>query len=262
MSKEYKKYRKKIKKDKIFILLIQIGILLFFIITWEVLSNKKIINSFIFSSPSKIVKTIIIYFNEYNLLTHILTTIKEIIIAFIIGTLLSFIIASLMYLNNYLARIIDPIITLLNSLPKVALGPIIIIWVGANNKSIIVMALLINLFVSITNIYNSFIQTDMVKIKLFKSLKATNFQILKLLVIPSNYINIISTLKINISMTLIGVIMGEFLVSKKGIGYLIMYGTQIFDLSLVLSGIFIILIISYCLYNALVIIEEKTKKID
>ena len=144
-----------------------------------------------------------------------------------------------------------------NSLPKVALGPIIIIWAGANIKSIITMALLINLIVSIITIYNGFIQTDKNKIKLLESFKATKLQIITKLIIPNSLVTIISSLKLNISMSLIGVIMGEFLVSKAGIGYLIIYGTQIFNLNIVMSGILILVIISYILYKIISIIENK-----
>ena len=149
---------------------------------------------------------------------------------------------------------------MINSLPKVALGPLIIIIAGANMKSIIVMALLINLIVSIITIYNGFLNIDDKKIKLIKSFGATKLQILFKLVIPSSYKTIISSLKLNISMSLIGVIMGEFLVSKEGIGYLIIYGTQVFNLSLVMAGILILVIISYILYKIIIFIESKLIK--
>lgn len=121
------------------------------------------------------------------------------------------------------------------------------------------MSLLINSIITIITIYNGFINTDQYKIKLFKSLKATKFQTLIYLVIPHNKENIISSLKLNISMSLIGVIMGEFLVSKAGIGYLILYGTQVFNLNLVMSGIILIIIISFLIYEIISLIEYFTK---
>ena len=236
MSKEALKIIKKQKIQKIFILLTQITIVITFLLLWELLSQKKIINPFIFSRPSLIIKTIFNLAKSGNLLTHILTTLNETIIAFIIGITLGFIIAIILYELPTLAKIIEPFLTMLNSLPKVALGPIIIIWTGANTKSIIVMALLINLIVSILNIYNGFLGTD------------------------ENKRTIISSLKINISMTLIGVIMGEFLVSKKGIGYLIIYGTQVFNLNLVMAGIIILIILSFLIYECISLIEKKLSK--
>ena len=238
------KYLKKIKRDKNIILFIQISLILIFLITWEVLSDNKIINGFIFSSPMNIIKGAIYLYQTNNLLNHILTTLYEIIIAFSLGFLISFIITILLYINRFINRIIDPFLTLLNSMPKVVLGPLLIIWFGANTKSIIIMSLLINVIVSIITLYTGFISVNKYYLLLFKSLKANRLQTLIYLVIPSSINNIISSLKINISMTLIGVIMGEFLVSKSGIGYLIVYGTQVFNLNLVYIGIMLIFIIS------------------
>ena len=257
MSDKQKKYLKKIKREKIMVLFTQTIIILSFLIMWEFLSTKEIINPFIFSKPSTIIKTIINLYTNFNLINHIFTTLFEVIIAFILGISLGFIVALLLYNFKFLAKVVEPFLTMLNSLPKVALGPIIIIWTGANGKSIIVMALLINLIVSIVTIYNGFIQTDKNKIKLLESFKASKLQIISKLIIPNSLVTIISSLKLNISMSLIGVIMGEFLVSKAGIGYLIIYGTQIFNLNIVMSGILILVIISYILYKIISIIENK-----
>lgn len=257
MSNEQKTFLKKRKIQKIKIISIQIFITLLFFITWQILSDKKIINPFVFSSPKKIVETIASLYTNYNLISHILTTLYETIIAFILGITLGFIIAIILYEFKTIAKIIDPFLTMINSLPKVALGPIIIIWVGANIKSIIVMSILINLIISIMTIYNGFLNTDPYKIKLLQSYKANKLQILTKVVIPESYSTIISSLKINISMSLIGVIMGEFLVSKKGIGYLIIYGTQVFNLNIVMSGIIILIIISFILYEIVDKLEKK-----
>ena len=260
MNKEYQNYLKKEKKEKIIVVLSQISILLAFLILWEVLSKYEIINSFIFSSPSKIITTIYNLYLNYHLISHILTTLYETLIAFLLGITLSFVIAIILYEFKILNKIIDPYLTMLNSLPKVALGPLIIIIAGANTKSIIVMALLINLIVGIMSIYNGFNNIDKDFIKLFKTFKANRLDILFKLTIPATYKTIISSLKLNISMTLIGVIMGEFLVSKSGLGYLIIYGTQVFNLDMVMSGIIILVIISFVLYKIITYIEKKLLK--
>lgn len=257
MSNEQKNFLKKIKQEKIFVSLTQIFITIIFIVVWQILSDKKIINPFIFSSPKKIIETFGSLYINYDLFSHILTTLYETLIAFILGISLGFIIAILLYEFKILAKIVDPFLTMINSLPKVALGPIIIIWVGANMNSIIVMSILINLIISIMTIYNGFLNTDSYKIKLLKSFNANRLQILTKVVIPESYNTIISSLKINISMSLIGVIMGEFLVSKKGIGYLIIYGTQVFNLNIVMSGIIILILISFILYKIIDKIEKK-----
>lgn len=260
MSPNQKKYLNKKKKEKILVIFFQISIIVFLIGIWEFLATNGYINEFIFSKPSNILKTIINLYKNFNLINHIFTTLYEVIIAFVLGIFFGFLIALLLYSFKLLAKIIEPFLTMLNSLPKVALGPIIIIWVGANLKSIIVMALLINLIISIITIYNGFIQTDKNKIKLLESFNANKLDIIKKLVIPNSLVTIISSLKLNISMSLIGVIMGEFLVSKSGIGYLIIYGTQIFNLNIVMSGVIILIIISYILYKIISIIENKLLK--
>ena len=260
MSHEQIKFLKKIKIKKTIIFITQIMIGIIFLIGWELLSKYEIINSFIFSSPSKIIKCLIDLYEQKNLFNHILVTTNEVLISFLLGSIISFILAIIFYMIPTSKKIFDPYITMLNSLPKVALGPIIIIWIGANSNSIIVMALLINLIVSLVGFYNGFINTDVYKVKLLKTLKANKPQILTKLVIPANLENILSTLKLNISMSLIGVIMGEFLVSKEGIGYLILYGTQVFNLNLVMTGIFILIILSFCFYKAIITIEKYVSK--
>ena len=165
-------YIKKEKRNNILVKVIQISIGIIFLISWELLSRFNIINSFIFSSPSKIIMTIIELYKNNNLFNNIWVTLFELFISFGIGSSLGFVIALLFYRFSILKRIFDPYLTLLNSLPKVALGPLLIIWIGANTNSIIVMALLINLIVSIVGFYNGFINTDDYKLRLIKSFGA------------------------------------------------------------------------------------------
>ena len=255
------KYLKKYKRNKIKIIIIQLLIIISFIFIWQYLSDKKIINSFIFSSPKKILISIYNSYINNNLILHIHTTLNEIIIAFTLSFIISFALALLLYLSNTLYKIIDPFLNIINSLPKVSLGPILIIFFGANTNSIIIMSLLISVLICTTTIYTGFISCNKYYLLLLKSLNANKFKTIIYLIIPSAYSNIISSLKLNISMTLIGVIMGEFLVSKTGIGYLIIYGTQVFNLTLVYSSIFILMIISYLIYIPIKILENKIKKI-
>lgn len=262
MSEERKKYLKKIRKEKIIITTGRLFIIFSLLILWELLTKYKIINPFIYSSPSRIIKQLVDLYKENTLFIHIYQTIKEIIIAFLICQIISVIGAIILYEYKLFAKIIDPFIILINSMPKVALGPLIIIISGANIKSIIIMALLINIIVTTLTIYNGITQIDQNKINLMKSFKATKTQELKYLILPNGIPSIISSLKINISMTLIGVIMGEFLVSKQGIGYLIIYGSQIFNLNLVITGILLIIIISYLLYIIINILNKHIKKSD
>lgn len=256
-SLEHKKYLKKIKRNNLFIKLTQILILIIFLIIWQLLSDYKIINSFIFSSPIKVLETIISLHKTGDLYNHILITVWETLISFILGTLIGIIIASIMWWNKFFAKVIDPYLTILNSLPKVALGPILIIWVGAGMQSIVVMALLISTIITIINVYQGFINIDPIKIKLMQTFNASKYQIYFKLILPGTLSNIISCFKVNISMSLIGVIMGEFLVSKEGIGYLIMYGSQVFNLDLVITGTIILCIVAVVMYGLVLYLEKK-----
>ena len=274
-SEEHKRFIRKKKITSILVHLVQILLIVSLIVIWELLAKYEVINTFISSSPSRIVNTIIKNNNINNeettkdkeiatlkLFHHIWTTIHETLISFGIGTLIGIVVAIVLWYSNFLYRIFDPYLTIINSLPKVAIGPIIIIYFGANIKSIIIMALLISVIVTIITVYNGFISTDQNRINLLKSFKASKRQIFRYVILPSSYPTIISSLKINISMTLIGVIMGEFLVSKEGIGYLITYGSQVFNLNLVMSGIVILLIVSYLMYLIVSYIEKILIKND
>lgn len=259
-SKEHVNYLHKLKSKKRLIYLTQFLIIYIFLLIWQILSNSGIINNFLFSSPINILKTIISLINSNNLLNHTLTTLYEILLSSFLSFIMAFIIASILWSNEFLRKVFDPYLTIINSLPKVALGPLIIIWVGASIKSIIFMSLMISLFITIINLYIYFINTNKDYIILLKSMKATKFDIYKKVIVPSNYKNIISTLKINVSMNLIGVIMGELLVSKKGLGYLIMYGSEVFNINLVITSVFVLGIISTILYYLIDFIEKKHSK--
>ena len=260
MMNERQIFLKKNKRNEKIILIIQISILFTILLLWELLSKFNIINSFLLSSPSKIFKTLIELFKNNSLLLHIYTTFYEIIISFILGNIIGLIFASILWINENIFKIFDPYLTILNSLPKVSLGPLIIIICGANTKSIIIMSLLISSILSIINIYNSFKNTDKNRITIVKSMGANKFQIFTKVILPSNYLNIIDSFKINISMCFVGVIMGELLVSKKGIGYLINYGSQIFNMNLVLTGIFLLIILTIIFYLIIYKIEKAIKK--
>lgn len=256
-SDEHKKYLKQIKKNVFLIRFTQIIIILFLAFLWQFLADLSLINTFIYSSPKNVLKTIFSLFNDGSLLHHIFITFHEVIISFVLGTIIGLFTAILLWKYNFLAKVLDPYLTVLNSLPKVSLGPIIIIIAGASTKSIVLMALFISVIITIMDIYTAFKNTDINKIRLMQSFKATKNQILYKLVLPSNLNSIISVLKVNLSLTFIGVIMGEFLVSKAGVGYLIMYGSQIFNLNLVITGIVILAVMASILYYLILFIEKK-----
>ena len=182
----------------------QFLIIFCFLVLWEIASKTGMINSFLSSSPSRVVRTFLSLLEQNNLWNHVYITVYETLISFFIASLLGFVIATLLWWFKTLAKIFDPYLTVLNSLPKVALGPLIIIWIGANMNSIIFMALMISLFITIINIYSGFQQIDYYYTTLLKTLNASKRQIFVKLVVPGNKNNIINCLKVNISMSLIG----------------------------------------------------------
>lgn len=255
ISEDRKKYLRKKRIEKISILIIQLSIVMGFIVLWEVLANKGIIDSFIMSKPSRILKTFL-NLSSNNLLEHIKVTVIETMIGFLLGTFLGAIIAILLWWSKFLSKVSEPFLVVLNSLPKVALGPVIIIWVGAGMPAIIVMALAISLIVTILEILNGFLNTDKELIKMAQTFKANKMQVLTKVVIPANKHTFFNSLKVNIGLSLVGVITGEFLVSKAGLGYLIVYGGQVFQLDLVMTGVIILAIVAAAMYGSVLLLEK------
>ena len=259
ISEDRNKYLKGIKRNKIAILVTQIGILILFNLIWEISAKTGKIDSFITSCPSQIVKA---FFNliSNGLAKHLEITVEETLAGFSIGTFLGIIIAILLWWSPFVSKVSEPFLVVLNSLPKIALGPIIIIWVGAGMSAIIVMALAISLVVTILDILNGLVNTDKEKIKMAKTFNATKFQILTKIVIPANISTLFNTLKVNIGLSLVGVITGEFLVSKGGLGYLIVYGGQVFKLDLVMTSVIILAIVAAIMYETIEMIQKRINK--
>ena len=259
ISYERKKYLKSIKTEKYGILCAQILILVFFIFFWEFAARFNLIDSFITSQPSRIVKTFL-NLSQNDLLTHIYVTCFETIVGFFLGVVFGTLIATLLWWSKILSKILEPYLVILNSLPKIALGPVIIIWVGAGTKAIIFMALAISLIVTVLELLNGFLSTDKEMIKMVKTLGATKWQIFSKIIFPANISVLLNSLKINIGLSLVGVIAGEFLVSKAGLGYLIVYGGQVFQLDLVMTSVIILACVAALLYKGVTVIEKSVTR--
>lgn len=259
ISEERKGYLKKQKKYKFWVIFSQISVLILFIIIWEYSANKGYIDSFIMSQPSKIWNTIV-NLSSNGLLEHIGVTCFETLVGFLVGTFLGIIVAIVLWWSNFLSKVAEPFLVVLNSLPKIALGPVIIIWVGAGMPAIIVVAISISLIITILEILNGFMNTDKEKIKMIKTFNANKLQTLTKIVIPANISTFINSLKVNIGLSLVGVISGEFLVSKAGLGYLIVYGGQVFKLDLVMASVLILAIVAAIMYESVVLLEKLILK--
>ena len=235
-------------------------LLIFIFSFWEIAGRLEWIDPFIMSQPSRIIKTIVSLSKDGSILLHMGVTLYETIIGFVSGTILGTIIAIILWWSDFLAKVLDPYLVVLNALPKTALGPVILVWIGGTTKSIIVMALLVSIIVTIISVYTSFSNCDEDKIKLLKTFGANKHQILGKVVLPANIPAIISALKINVGLSLVGVIVGEFLVSKSGLGYLIIYGGQVFKMDLVMTSVIILAATAALLYLSVLWIEKKASQ--
>ncbi|MBQ8292077.1 MAG: ABC transporter permease [Clostridia bacterium] len=255
-SAEHLKYLRSVKKKNIFINVARFAILALLLLIWELSARFEWVNPFITSSPSRIGKTIAELYKNGTLALHVGTTLWETVLGFFIAVAVGYTVALVLWWSEITRKISEPYLVVLNALPKIALGPLIIIWCGTGSEAIVFMTILIGLIVAILNMLNGFMATDENKLLLLQSMGASKWQMLTKLVIPSSLPNFISMLKINVGMAWIGSIMGEYIVSKAGIGYLIVYGGQVFKLDLVMSAVFILCVLAGVMY-ALVALLEK-----
>lgn len=259
-SIEQKKYLLNLKKRSHTIIFTRLIILLFIFMLWEVAGDLKWIDPFLTSTPSRMWKSFLMIYKEGTLFTHIGTTCYETILGFSLSTILGTIIAILLYLSEFISKVLDPYLIVLNALPKVALAPIILFWVGNGRAAIILIALLISIVVTIISVLNGFKDVDEDKIKLLKTFGSSKLQILRYLIIPASIPTLISALKINVGLSWVGVIMGEFLVAKEGLGFLIIFGGQISQLDMVMMSIIILSILAYLMYEVIALFEKKLSR--
>lgn len=260
ISKEHQEYIKNRKIRKASIAASQFFILVLFFTLWEIAAHFKWIDPFIMSQPTRVIKTIINLTADGSLFMHTGVTVLETAIGFLSGTILGTAIAIILWWSDFVAKVLDPYLVVLNALPKTALGPIILVWIGGTTSSIIVMALLLSIVVTILNVYLAFESCDEDKVKLLKTLGATKLQILSKVVLPASIPSIISVLKINVGLSLVGVIVGEFLVSRAGLGYLIIYGGQVFKMDLVMTSVLILAAAAALMYLSVAWFEKKLNK--
>ena len=255
-SKEHQNFVRTEHTKTFFVHFTRIVILIAFIGLWELIAYKNWVDPFITSSPSRIISQIQILWDSGSLVAHISTTLSETVYAFILSTIIGFIVAILLYSTSFTRRVIEPYLIVLNSLPKIALGPLIIIWVGVGTKAIVTMGVLICVVITTINLLNAYLEVPNEKIMLLKSMGANKLQTMWYLILPATLPAFMSTLKINLGMAWVGVIMGEYLSSKAGLGYLLVYGGQIFKLDLVMTAIIILCVLSGLMYAILSILEK------
>ncbi|MFC4321648.1 ABC transporter permease [Litchfieldia salsa] len=248
------------KKEKRVVRLYQLLIFIVFFSGWEITSQKQWIDPLIFSSPTKIWNLFVTKLNDGSLLLHLNITLFETVLGFILGTLLGTILAAMLWWSPRLSKILDPYLVILNAMPKVALGPILIVALGPGYFSIIAMGAIISVIITTIVVYTSFREVDPNYLKVLNTFGASRAQCFSQAILPASFPTIISTLKVNVGLSWVGVIVGEFLVSSKGLGYLIIYGFQVFNFSLVLLSLLIIAVFATLMYQLVELLEKKLIK--
>lgn len=251
----FNQFKNHLKREKRIVFTWQFIILIAFFACWEIASRLYWIDPLLFSSPSRILDLLLTKFSDGSLLTHVQITLFETVLGFIIGTLLGIATASLLWSSPRLSKIMDPYLVIMNAMPKVALGPIMIVALGPGYVSIIAMGAIISVVITTLVIYSAFNEVDPNYEKVLKSFGASRFQCFREAIFPATLPAMISTLKVNVGLSWVGVIVGEFLVSKQGLGYLIIYGFQVFDFSLVMSSLIVIAVIAAIMYKIVEKIE-------
>ncbi len=248
------------KKHRRTVTISRMCIFVFFLGLWEGAARLNLIDSFFFSSPSRVLLCAYQMAADHSLFSHIGITLFETIMSFILVLFSAIIITIILWFNKKISETIEPYLVILNSLPKSALAPLLIVWLGANYNTIIITGISVAVFGSILNLYTSFQSVDPEKIKLIQTLGGTKYHILTKVILPASIPSIFSIMKVNIGLCLVGVIIGEFIASRQGLGYLIIYGSQVFKLDWVIMSIVILCLLAWRLYSLLSRLEQKYQK--
>ncbi len=248
-----KRHKRSVRTSRLCIFLLFFGL-------WEVASQSGLIDSFIFSSPSKLFLCAYGMILDHTLFTNIGITLFETIVSFLLVIFFALFITIILWFNKHIFETLEPYLVVLNSLPKSALAPLLIVWLGANYNTIIITGMSVAIFGSILSLYNSFQSVDTEKVKLIYTLGGNKFHVLTKVVLPSSLPSLFSIMKVNIGLCLVGVIIGEFIAARAGLGYLIIYGSQVFKLDWVILSIAILCIIAIALYQAIAIAEKYCLK--
>jgi NitT/TauT family transport system permease protein len=244
------------RRTKCWVLVVQSSILLLSILLWELAGRMRWIDVLIFSYPSKVGGQIIKDVGTGELWPHLAMTVGEVAVGFLLGTVLGTLLAVLIWWSPFLSKVLDPYMVVFNSMPKVALGPIFIVLFGAGFTAIVMTTLSITVIITTLVVYNSFNEVDRNFVKVVATFGGKRRDEFLKVILPASFPTIVSTLKVNVGMAWVGVIVGEFLVAKIGLGYLIVYGFQVFNFTLVLSSLVIIAIVATGMYQLVVYVER------
>lgn len=226
---------------------------------WELCTRLGMMDAFIFSSPSRVLLCFWRMVRDKSIFGHIGITLMETLVSFLIVTAAGTAAAVALWFSRSVSEILEPYLVMLNSLPKSALAPMLIVWLGNHVYTIVAAAVSVALFGSILTLHTGFQSVDPEKIKLIYSLGGSRRDVLSKVLLPGSVPMLISNMKVNIGLCLVGVIIGEFLAAQKGLGYLIIYGSQVFQLDLVMTSIVLLCLFSTVLYKGIGWLEKRAR---
>ncbi|WP_199614408.1 ABC transporter permease [Paenibacillus alkalitolerans] len=256
LNRVYAEHRASRDRVRRAVLITQCAILIVFFGVWEAAGRLLWIDVLLFSYPSKITGLLLEKLADGSLLPHVGATVMETVTGFVFGTLIGAAAAAVLWWSPFLSKVFDPFIVVLNSMPKVALGPLFIVGLGATPLSIVAMTLAVTVIITTLVIYSSFKEVDANYTKVVLLFGGNRRDVFARVILPASVPAILSALKVNVGLSWIGTIVGEFLVSKQGLGYLIIYGFQVFNFSLVIGSLFIIAIVAAIMYTIVSRIES------
>lgn len=251
----YVAWRRRHARENLVVRGLQVLLVLAVVVLWEAVARAHWVNPMLTSYPSAIWHTFLVMLTEGSLAANLGITLLEVAVSFAVAMLLGLLIAVLLWLSPRTQRVLDPFLVVANALPKIALVPIFYIWLGPE-LSIYGIAVTISVFIVALMLFTGFRQTDPNKVKLARSFGAGRTQILAKVVLPGSLPTLIAALKANAALTLVGVIVGEFQSGKAGLGYMIVYGSQVFQMDRVMVSVVILGLISLAMYMAIQAMER------
>ena len=238
----------------------QFGILVVIIAAWEIASTTGLISAFFWSQPSAIWHTLIIFVTEGNAWVDIGFTFRSTIFGFLLGTTVGSLFGLSFWWSRNYAAIVQPYIICFESIPKLALAPLIILVFGLGLSSKVAIAFALTFVISTLTTFAGVKALDPDGERLFYSLGATRWQVFRKLVMPFCLPWIISVLRVNIGLALTGAIVGEFIASQHGLGRAILYAGQTYDIALVWVAVLVLSTLAVIMYATVSWIESVLRK--
>jgi NitT/TauT family transport system permease protein len=236
---------------------IQVLAVVAFFALWQLGVRIGIVSSFLVGSPATIGAQLILHLRDGSLLLDTGYTLYEAMLGFVIGTAAGSIAGLALWYSVFVARLVEPFIVAINSVPKIALAPIIVLWFGTGVGSKVALAISLTSLVALIAAYQAAKDADPDLQALLFSMGASKHRIFTRVIVPSTLPSMIATFRINIGFGLVGAVVGEFISSQHGLGHMIYTASSYYDLANVWAGIFTLMLVGFLLYFAIDFLEVR-----